>query len=100
MIKIAPVRKEKRRGIGERGKGLYLHFTFSPILLPRLPAPVAQVKPQTVSFRENTAFSHDVTAAISVFQNSETVAMLVRTNPVGVGLFSNANAFFCSHKFV
>ena len=34
-------------------------------------------------------FSHDVTAAILVSQN----------NPVGVKLFSYANAFFCSHKF-
>ena len=46
------------------------------------------------------AFSHDVTAAILVFQNNETAAMLVfQTNPVGVELFSYANAFFCSHKF-
>ena len=39
----------------------------------------------------NRAFSHDVTAAILVFQNNETAAMLVsQTNPVGVepaGLF-------------
>ena len=35
------------------------------------------------------AFSHDVTAAILVFQ----------TKPVGVGLFSKVNNFFCSHKF-
>ena len=41
-------------------------------------------------------FSHDVTAAILVSQN-ETAAMLVsQTNPVGVELFSYANAFFCS----
>ena len=45
-------------------------------------------------------FSHDVTAAILVFQNNEMVAMLVaQTNPVGVELFSYANAFFCSNKF-
>jgi len=45
-------------------------------------------------------FSHDVTAAILVCQNNETAAMLVsQTNPVGVGLFSYANAFFCSKKF-
>ena len=37
----------------------------------------------------NRAFSHDVTAAILVFQNNETAAMLVfQTNPVGVELFS------------
>ena len=35
------------------------------------------------------AFSHDVIAAILVFQ----------TSPVGVELFSYVNAFFCSHKF-
>ena len=56
-------------------------------------------------------FSHDVTAAILVSQNNETVAMLVsqnnetvamlvsQTSPVGVELFSYANAFFCSNKF-
>ena len=41
-------------------------------------------------------FSHDVTAAILVSQNNETVAMLVsQTSPVGVKLFSYVNAFFC-----
>ena len=35
-----------------------------------------------------------------VSQNYETVVMLVsQTNPVGVELFSYANAFFCSNKF-
>ena len=48
----------------------------------------------------NRAFSHDVTAAILVFQNNETAAMLVyQVDPVGVELFSYANAFFCSNKF-
>ena len=47
----------------------------------------------------NRAFSHDVTAAILVFQNNKTAAMLVfQTNPVGVDLFSYGNTFFCSHK--
>ena len=37
----------------------------------------------------NRAFSHDVTAAILVFQNKETAAMLVfQTSPMGVELFS------------
>ena len=46
------------------------------------------------------AFSHDVTAAILVFQNNKTAAMLVfQTSPVGVDLFSYVNAFFCSNKF-
>ena len=45
-------------------------------------------------------FSHDVTATILVSQNNETAAMLVyQTNPLGVELFSYANAFFCSNKF-
>ena len=48
----------------------------------------------------NRAFSHDVTAAILVFQNNETAAILVyQVDPVGVELFSYANAFFCSNKF-
>ena len=46
------------------------------------------------------ALSHDVTAAILVFQNNETAAILVfQTNPVGVGLFSYVKNLFCSHKF-
>ena len=45
-------------------------------------------------------FSYDVTAAILVSQNNETAAMLVsHTIPLGVVLFSYANAFFCSNKF-
>ena len=52
---------------------------------------------KSVSYR---AFSHDVTAAILVFQNNKTAAMLVtQTTPVGVKLFSYANAFFCSKTF-
>ena len=44
-------------------------------------------------------YSHDVTAAVLVSQNNETAAMLAfQTNPVGVELFSYANAFFCSSK--
>ena len=47
----------------------------------------------------NGAFSHDVTAAILVFRNNETSAMLVYPeNPLGVELFSHVNAFFCSNK--
>jgi len=45
------------------------------------------------------AFSHDVTAAILVFQNNETAAMLVcQENPLGVQIFSHVNAFFCSNE--
>ena len=46
------------------------------------------------------AFSHDVTAAILVFQNNKMAAMLVfRSSPVGVELFSYVNTFFCSNRF-
>ena len=45
-------------------------------------------------------FSHDVTAAILVYQNNETATMLVsQTSPLGVELFSHANAFVCYNKF-
>ena len=45
-------------------------------------------------------FSHDVTAAILVSQNYETAAMLVsQTSPLGVELFSYADAFFCYNRF-
>ena len=45
-------------------------------------------------------FSHDVTAAILVFQNNKRAAVLVvQTNPGGVELFSYVNASFCSNKF-
>ena len=45
-------------------------------------------------------FSHDFNAAMLVFQNNETVAMLrSQTNPVRVEDWrSYANAFFCSKK--
>ena len=45
-------------------------------------------------------FSHDITAAILVFQDNQTAAMLVfQTNPVRVELFSYVQTFFCSNKF-
>ena len=49
----------------------------------------------------NRAFSHDVTAAILVFQNNETAAKLVpdQDNPVRVEFFSYGNVFFCFNKF-
>ena len=44
--------------------------------------------------------SHNVTAAILVSQNNETAAMLVsQTSPLGVELFSYANAFSGYNKF-
>ena len=49
---------------------------------------------------KHRVFSHDVTAAILVFQNNERAAMLVyQDNPVGVEIFPNANASFCSNEF-
>ena len=45
-------------------------------------------------------FSHDVMATIFVSQNNETAAMFMsQTSPVGVELFSDVKAFFCSNKF-
>ena len=44
-------------------------------------------------------FSHDVTAAILMSQNNETVAMVSQINPLGVKLFSYANHFFCYNTF-
>jgi len=53
------------------------------------------------NLKTNKSFTHDVTAAILVFQNQKTAAMLVfQTSPVGVELFSGVNVFFCSNKFV
>ena len=41
--------------------------------------------PSKIGFSANGAFSHDVTAAILMFQNNETAAMLVyQENPLGV----------------
>ena len=55
---------------------------------------------KSVLFRPYRAFSLDVSAAILVSQNKETAAMLVsQTNPLGIELFSYANAFFCFSKF-
>ena len=51
------------------------------------------------SVRLDRAYSHDVTAAILVYQNDETAAMLVcLDNPVGIELFSYVKTFFCSYK--
>ena len=57
-------------------------------------------KERAKTIKHYRVFSHDVTATILVSQNNETAAMLVsQTSPVGVELFSYANAFFCSYKF-
>ena len=50
--------------------------------------------------KDYRTFSHDVTAAILVFRNNETATILVfLTDPMGIELFSCANAFFCTKKF-
>ena len=45
------------------------------------------------------AFSHDVMAAILVFQNNETAAMLVyQAKTVGIELVTYVKTFFCSNE--
>ena len=42
------------------------------------------------------AFSHDVTAAMLVYQNKETVTILMyQANPLGIEMYFYANTFFC-----
>ena len=56
-------------------------------------------KVTTTIHKWNRVFSHDFTA-ILVSQTNETAAMLVsQTSPMGVELFSYANAFFRSNEF-
>ena len=60
----------------------------------------ATIRRTTADKKANRVFSHDVTAAILVSQNNETAAVLVsQNNPLGVEVFSYANASFCSNKF-
>ena len=50
-------------------------------------------------YLQNGAFSHDVTAAILVFQNKETATMLVyQTKPLETELHFHANFSFCGVK--
>ena len=50
---------------------------------------------QAISEIANSAFSHDVTTAMLVFQNKEMAAMMVyQTNPLGSELYFYANTFF------
>ena len=73
-----------------------LFFRFCLFLQDR--APTRECRP--VIGMAYGVFSHDVTAAILVSQDNETAAMFVsQTSPVGVELFSYANAFFCCNKF-
>ena len=51
-------------------------------------------------YLERERFHMTSRAAILVFKNNKTAAMLVfQTNPMGIDLFSYVNAFFCSNKF-
>ena len=59
-----------------------------------------KIKIKNVGNLFNCVFSHDVMAAIFVFQNNETAAMFVPNQSLGVELFSYVNALFCSNKFV
>ena len=53
----------------------------------------------TMNWEIIEGFHTNFNAAMLVFQNKETVAMLgSQTNPVRVEDFSYANAFFCSKK--
>ena len=50
-----------------------------------------------IKFLDFRVFSLDVTAAILVFLNNESAAMLVSpTNPPGIELYYHANVFFVS----
>ena len=70
------------------------------ILSRNMKSPTSHPDSMFVSIKWYRAFSHDITAAILVFQNNETAAILVyQDKPVGVEFFSYANAFFCSNKF-
>ena len=81
--------QDQRQTLAETSR----HFATPPLVSPRN-------EPEAVSGNVNRVFSHDVTAAILVSQNNETAAMLEsQTSPVGVELFSYANALFCSNKF-
>ena len=88
-------------------KGQYHQARFRTMRLsnPIMVSYVSQWKIQNIaaSFAKSyhRAVLHDVTAAaILMFQNNETAAMLVsQTNRVGVEPFSCGNTFFRSDKF-
>ena len=67
-------------------------------LVPRVLSLLRECRERTLGTRlVDGAFSHDVTAAILVFQNKERAAMLVyQTKPLGIELHFHANfSFFC-----
>ena len=71
----------------------YIYFLFFLLLYARLNI-------TRKSAGSKRVFSHDVTAVILVYQNNETMAILVfPTNRTGVKLSSYVNAVFCSNNF-
>ena len=78
----------------------FAHFLDEEFVNLHFEKQMSKIKIKNVGKLFNCVFSHDVMAAIFVFQNNETAAMFVsQTSPVGVELFSYVNAFFCSNKF-
>ena len=102
----ARVLRLSRRAINNGNfAGVYFvceYFTENVWELVTAPPDSLPSRQNSVENRDKTyrSFSHDVTAAILVYQNNETAAILVyQTNPVGVKLFSYVKTFFCSNKF-
>ena len=90
---------ERRRIFGRRPDYLS-QSTARLVSLAFFPTaePGARLVLHKTSYR---VFSSDVMAAILVSQNNKTAAMLVsQTSPEGFELFSYANTFFCSNKFI
>ena len=78
----------------------FAHFLDEEFVNLHFEKQMSKIEIKNVGKLFNCVFSHDVMAAIFVFQNNETVVMFVSlTSPVGVELFCYVNAFFCSNKF-
>ena len=78
----------------------FAHFLDEEFVNLHFEKQMSKIKIKNVGKLFNCVFSHDVMAAIFVFQNNETVVKFVSlTSPVGVELFCYLNAFFCSNKF-
>ena len=78
----------------------FAHFLDEEFVNLHFEKQMSKIKIKNVGKLFNCVFSHDVMAAIFVFQNNETAVMFVsQTSPVGGELFSYVNAFFCSNKF-
>ena len=87
----------KKSTQGKLGKRFQTLALFKKTIVIWLPC---YFMPQIHSFRiQNKAFSHDVKAALLLFQNNETAAMLVyQDKPVGIELCSYVKTFFCLQK--